>query len=238
MYQNIGKGSIVAEHHPVDVFEYRYRPQTNQADTIWCKSSNSQDKDLCITMAQNIAKIQEICSTLDNQKRIELPIWQKQTNNVGKQSIKPRIHGLKEWYNKRTELLAKKSSKFHSSASRQSPATVLAGMLQKYGDILEDINVNPNSRKITPSVAQLQQQNNVAESLLEWIHQLINHEDVPGLQVDRFHNNEHDGYRASKIKKIYDLAKSITIDAIDESEPTKHWQNLKLTSTGLFESTV
>ena len=219
------------------ISEYSFTPITNSADTVWCKASNDEDKDLCITMAQSIAKIQEICSTSDKSKKVIYPTWHRSVSPTGKESYNQRDNDLKSWFNKKTELLAKRSSKLHNHAAKQSPATVLAGLLQKYGDILEDINVNPNSRRVTPSVPALRQQNNVAESMLAWLDEIRATEDTPPLVCDKYYSKDYADYRAKKLQEIIDLATSISVAMIDLNAPKEHYKNLKLTETGMFETT-
>jgi hypothetical protein len=107
--------------------------------------------------------------------------------------------------------------------------------LQKYGDILEDINVSPNSRRVTPSIPALKQQNKVALSLLDWVDDLVAQEDIPPLTHDKYHNEEYDQLRADKMQKIIELAKSISVALIDTNAPKEHFKDIQMNSNGLFE---
>lgn len=217
------------------IAEYSFTPVTNNADTVWCKSSNDEDKDLCITMAQNISHLQEICSTSDRKKKIMFPTTKRSVSATGKESYNVHESNIGKWYRNKTELLGKRSSKLHDRQSKQSPEVVLSGLLQKYGDILEDINVSPNSRRVTPSIPALKQQNKVALSLLDWVDDLVAQEDIPPLTHDKYHNEEFDGLRADKMHKIIELAKSISVALIDKNAPKEHFKDIQMNSSGLFE---
>lgn len=217
------------------IAEYSFASVTNNADTVWCKSSNDEDRDLCITMAQNISHLQEICSTSDKKKKVMFPTTKRSVSPTGKESYNVHENNIVKWYRNKTELLGKRSSKLHDRQSKQSPEVVLSGLLQKYGDILEDINVSPNSRRVTPSIPALKQQNKVALSLLDWLDDLVAQEDIPPLTHDKYHNKEYDGLRADKMNQIIELAKSISVALIDTNAPKEHFKDIQMNSSGLFE---
>jgi hypothetical protein len=137
---------------------------------------------------------------------------------------------LADWYRKQIPELAKKTSKNYIGARKQSPEVVLQSQIQKYQDMLRDINNNPNSsRRATQSTKMLAQQNNVAISLLKWYEDLMAKDsevNVP-LIMDKFHSEEWRNMRMNQGKVINELAKSIWVDAIEEGKQPLYKQAMQ-----------
>lgn len=218
-----------------EAYTYRYASVTNSADTVWCKASNDDDRDMCHTMIKNIQAIVETCSSKANYKKVVYPTFHRSVSETGKESFNKRDNDLSKWFNKRTPILAKAPSKNYQKQSTQTPAEALAGIVAKFNDILQDIDVNPRSRKITPSEQQLKLLNSVSDSLLYWFEKTNNNEDEPPLTHDAYHNDTFRDFRAKQIDKILDFAKSIEINLVDTNAPKEHFKDIQMNSSGLFE---
>ena len=218
-----------------NLFEYRFKRDYNAADTTWCKATNEEDKRIAITMSKNISMLAELAG----KKKVVVTIM-THTNDGRKDIYGYKNYNLADWYRKKTSALAKKSSKNYGKAYKQSPEVVLISQIQKYQDMLRDINNNPQStRRATQSVPMLRQQNNVSISLMDWYQDLMEKDAmvIVPLVMDKFHSEEWRNMRMNQGAVIKELAKSIWVDAIEEGKKDPLYKNVKLASTGLFEVT-